>query len=345
MVVLIDILHPAHVHFFRHIIYKLEADSHTVIVTARQKEMCAELLREYAIPHTVISRQKNGFGLILEMVTRTMRLFLLCLKYRPKLLMGIMGPSIAVAGFLLRIPSWVFYDTENARITNWFAYPLAQRVYTPECYQGKVGRNQICYAGYHELAYLHPQIFTPKNSIIQKYGIEPEKPYSLVRFVSWQASHDIGEKGIPFDDKMKLVSTLEKYGEVYITSESPLPESLQSKHIPVTITEIHHLIAFAKVVVGESATMASEAAVLGIPAIFLSDTLRGYSIEEEKRYNLVYNLSRTEITKALNIIVDIYQDLQIQQKCHENHRKLLEEKINVTEYIYSEISSFFKKDA
>lgn len=345
MVILIDILHPAHVHFFRNIIYKLKEDNHTVIVTARKKEMSVELLHEYAISYTVISHQKNGIGLIIEMVIRTVRLITICIKYRPKLLMGIMGPSIAVVGFILRIPAWVFYDTENAWITNWFAYPLAHRVYTPECYQGNVGKNQIRYDGYHELAYLHPQIFSPDRSILEKYKIDSAKPYSLVRFVSWQASHDIGEKGISLDDKLKLISILEKYGEVYITSESPLPRLLQSKHIPVKITEIHHLIAFAKLVVGESATMASEAAVLGVPAIFLSDTLRGYTIEEEKRYNLVYNLSRTEIIKALNIIVDIYQDLHIQQKCHENHRKLLEEKINVSEYMYSEISSFFKKDA
>jgi hypothetical protein len=112
----------------------------------------------------------------------------------------------------------------------------------------------------------------------------------------------------------------------------------------VKITEIHHLIAFASIVVGESATMASESAVLGVPAIFISDTLRGYTIEEEKTYGLVYNLSRKEIGKALNIIDDIYQDTSCRQACMENHARLLAEKRNVTEYILSEIQSFFKKD-
>jgi predicted glycosyltransferase len=345
MVTLVDILHPAHVHFFRNVIGRLKADNHTVIVTARKKEMSVELLQEYAIPHITISRQKNGIGLIIEMITRTFKLLLICLRHRPQLLMGIMGPSIAVVGFILRIPAWVFYDTENAWITNWFAYPLAHRVYTPVCYQGNVGKNQIRYAGYHELAYLHPQIFTPDRSVLEKYKLDLAKPYTLIRFVSWEASHDIGEKGIPLDDKMKLVSTLEKYGQVFITSESPLPQSLQSKHIPVTITEIHHLIALAKLVVGESATMASEAAVLGVPAIFISDTLRGYTVEEEKKYNLVYNLSRRDIIKALDIINDICQNPQSGKKYKKSRATLLKEKINVAEYIYSEITSFTMRNA
>ncbi len=344
MVVLVDILHPAHVHFFRNVIARLKADNLTVIVTAREKEMSIELLREYAIPHIMISRQKNGIGLILEMITRTIRLLFICIRNRPQLLMGIMGPSIAVTGFVLRIPAWIFYDTENAWITNWFAYPLAHRVYTPECYEGSTGRRQIRYAGYHELAYLHPQVFTPDKSIVSKYTIDPESPYTLLRFVSWQASHDIGEKGIPLEDKVNLISTLEKYGPVYITSEAPLPESLQPKQIPVSITEIHHFIAFASLVVGESATMASEAAVLGVPAIYISDTLRGYTIQQEKRYNLVYNLSRKEIGKAPGIIDDIFQNPRSRKRFQKGHAELLTEKINVTDYIYSEITSFLKKD-
>jgi predicted glycosyltransferase len=345
MVILIDILHPAHVHFFRNIIHKLKKDNHTIIVTARQKEMSVDLLKEYNISHIVISQQKTGLGLIFEMMTRTVQLFFLCLKSRPDLLMGIMGPSIAITGFLLRIPSWIFYDTDNARITNWFAYPLANRVYTPQCYIGKAGRHQIRYPGYHEMAYLHPDYFTPDKSILQQYAIDLETPYTIVRFVSWQASHDINETGLCFNDKIKLISTSEKYGKVYITSESPLPESLQSKHIPVKIMEVHHLIAFAKLVVGESATMASEAAVLGVPALFISDTLRGYTIEEEKKYGLVYNYSRADIPKAIERISSILSDPKSNQKYSTRRIKLLEEKCDVTQYIYTSITSFFKTRA
>ncbi|MGD9201175.1 MAG: DUF354 domain-containing protein [Chitinispirillia bacterium] len=343
MVVLIDILHPAHVHFFRPVINKLRENNFTVHVTARKKEMSIDLLNRYKIPCVMISKQKNGIGLIYEMFCRTIKLIVICLKRRPKILLGIMGPSIAVAGFILRIPVWVYYDTENAWITNWFSYPLANRVYTPECYKGKVGKNQVRYSGYHELSYLHPSVFKPDRSVIEKYGINTKKPYSILRFVSWQASHDIGEIGISCENKLKLVSHLKKFGSLFITSESPLPDVLQKYQSPVAIEEIHQLIAFARVVVGESATMSSEAAVLGVPAIFISDTLRGYTVEEENFYHLVYNLSRNEILEALNIISEIFLNPEKRDVFRRNHARLLKEKINITNFIYAEIVSFFNR--
>ncbi len=56
---------------------------------------------------------------------------------------GIMGPSIAVAGKLMRVPAVVFYDTEFASQTNRFVYPLAHSVCTPDCYQGPVPGRHI----------------------------------------------------------------------------------------------------------------------------------------------------------------------------------------------------------
>lgn len=342
MLFLVDILHPAHVHFFRNIIIALENEGHKVMVTARKKEMSIDLLDAYKIPHTMISKQKNGIGLIFEMIQRSIRLMLICIKHRPKLLMGIMGPSIALVGFTLRIPVWIFYDTENAWITNCFAYPLANRIYTPNCYRNSIRKNHISYAGYHELTYLHPNLFTPDINVLEKYSIQTNKPFFLVRFVSWQASHDIGEIGIDLKNKKEIIAFLEQFGKVYITSESPLPEMLKDRSIPVSITDIHHLIAFSKIVIGESATMASEAAVLGTPAIFISDTLRGYTIEEENKYHLVYNLSRDNISNVYSIVNLLLNDESTQKDLISNHRLLLNEKVDVTQYITREIEMFMK---
>jgi uncharacterized protein len=49
---------------------------------------------------------------------------------------------------------------------------------------------------------------------------------------------------------------------------------------------VHHLLAFASLYVGESATMASEAAILGTPSLYVSSSFRGYIQEQEERYGL-----------------------------------------------------------
>ena len=55
------------------------------------------------------------------------------------------------------------------------------------------------YAGYHELAYLHPNRFRPDPAALDAFGVSPDEPYSIVRFVSWQAVHDRRERGLSAD--------------------------------------------------------------------------------------------------------------------------------------------------
>lgn len=344
MVLLIDILHPAHVHFFAPIRAELLNRNHRVVITARHKDITTRLLTALDIPFTTLSRQRSGLGLLGEMITRTTKLIRFCRKHKPDLLLGIMGPSIALTGRLLKIPSWVFYDTENAWITNWFAYPLASRVYTPECYQGRTRKNQIRYPGYHELSYLHPHRFTPDPSILKTCGIDPKKSIIAVRFVRWAASHDIGEKGLTDEQKRAIVSTAQTYGTVYVSAESALPADLKDRILPCPVEQVHHVLAFAKLLVGESATMASEACVLGTQSIFISDTGRGYTTEQEKRYGLVKCFKRDQLGDALSFMKHYLSDSAAQRKTKDAHRQLLFEKIDVSGYVVDQIDTFFKSN-
>src|SRR5262249_32357007 len=157
MRVLIDILHPAHVHFFRNFHAEMTSRGHQVCITARDKDRSVELLTAFGLPYRQISAQKAGAGLAVEMAQRTPRLIKIMRSFKPDVMTGIMGPSIAVAGALRlpRVPAVVFYDTEFAVQTNRVVYPLAYSVCTPDCYQGQVPGRHPQYAGYHELAYLH----------------------------------------------------------------------------------------------------------------------------------------------------------------------------------------------
>lgn len=288
MRILIDVLHPAHVHFFRHFRTSMLERGHEVVVTARDKDLTLPLLGSLEIPAEVLSSQRRGrLGLARELLSRTRRLTRLARETRPDVMVGIMGPSIALAGRRLRIPAVVFYDTENAGRTNRWVYPMAAAVCTPDCYRGRVRGNHITYPSYHELAYLHPDRFTPDPSALGRAGLEPGEPFSLVRFVGWQASHDIGEAGLGGDAKRRLIRRLQREGRVLISSEAPLPDDLAAHAYTAPVEDVHHLIAPSRIVVGESATMASEAAVLGIPALYVAETGRGYVQEQQDRYGLV----------------------------------------------------------
>lgn len=332
MRILIDVLHPAHVHFFRNFHRDMADRGHELCITARAKDRSLELLDAFGMPYTHISTQGVDGPLPVEMARRTRRLSKVMRTFRPDVMTGIMGPSIAVAGRLRRVPAVVFYDTEFATQTNRFVYPLAHSVCTPDCYQGTPRGRHERYAGYHELAYLHPNRFQPDRDQLSSFGVDPEEPYSIVRFVSWQAVHDRNERGLTPAQKTELVKVLERYGRVLVSSEGELPPELSAHAVKGPVEQIHHLLAFAQLVVGESATMSSEAAVLGVHAVFIAKTGRGYTDDEERRYGLVRHFTHDRYPEAVAEIERIASGSP-RESGHRAREQLLAEKIDVTAWM------------
>jgi predicted glycosyltransferase len=341
--ILIDILHPAHVHFFRHFREEMIGRGHDVCVTARDKDRSVELLERFAIPYRQISAQRaGGRGMAVEMLQRTGRLVGVMREFRPDVMTGIMGPSIAVAGALRRVPSVVFYDTEFAVQTNRFVYPLAHSVCTPDCYQGRVPGRHLQYAGYHELAYLHPSRFRPDPTRLASFGLEPDEAFSVVRFVSWQAVHDRRERGLSAEQKRHLVEVLERYGRVVVSSEGSLPPDLAGLALRGPVEDVHHVLGHAQLIVGESATMSSEAAVLGVPAVFIATTGRGYTDDEEKRYGLVRHFTEDDYDLAVRTTEKLMSDSP-REFGKAARRRLLDEKIDVTQWMIDYFESTFAR--
>jgi uncharacterized protein len=342
MRILIDILHPAHVHFFRNFHNEMGARGHEMCITARDKDRSVELLQAFELPYQQISSQRSGgAGLAVEMAQRTPRLMKVMRSFRPDVMTGIMGPSIAAAGALRlhRVPAVVFYDTEFAVQTNRIVYPLAYSVCTPDCYQGKVPGRHPTYAGYHELAYLHPNRFQPDPAVLAEFGLGPGEPYSIVRFVSWQAVHDRNERGLSAKQKRHLVEALQRRGRVLVSSEGELPGDLAGLEVRGRVNQIHHLMAHARLVVGESATMSSEAAVLGVPAVFIATTGRGYTDDEERRYGLVRHFTDDQYDMALSAIEEIMAEPPATWR--EARQRLLREKIDVTAWMIDYFETTF----
>lgn len=335
MRVLIEILHPAHVHFFRNAIKLWLSDpDNQVLVLSREKDVANQLLDAYEIPYHSISKLgASKVSLISEMLVRDVRMLNHARKFRPDVLIGIMGVTIVQVARLISKPAVVFYDTENAKVTNGFVYPLAHSVCTPECYHAKVNGNHVTYPSYHELAYLHPQRFVPDPKVVERAGVDPQRPFFILRFVSWQASHDVGEQGFNLKLKTRLVEQLQSRGRVLISSEGTLPTELEQYRFSAPPDHMHHFIAHATMLIGESATMASEAAVLGVPAIYIADTGRGYTDELQYKYGLVWNFKLDQAEDALSQIGALLTDDSLSATMKERRQLMLDERIDTTDWL------------
>lgn len=333
MKILIDINHPAHVHFFRNPIGLLHERGHEVMVTSRNKEVAVPLLDELNIKHAVLSSQKSGGGLWSlgrELVERDAALYSVARRFRPHAMAAIGGTFVAHVGWLTGIPSLVFYDTENAKLQNAITYPFAGRVIVPRCYRAWTPKRTVRYPGYHELSYLHPARFAADRTIAEKNGLDRLRDNFFIRTVSWQANHDVGEAG--WNEKLLLAATeyLSGLGKVHISSEAPLPLALKQYAYCGKVSEVHHLMGHCRLFIGESATMASECAVLGVPAIYAAHTGRGYTDEQEARYGLVVNireLSWEGLQEKINLTLAVPQaDWQTRRN------KLLDDTVDVAAF-------------
>lgn len=292
MRVLIDICHPAHAHFFRHPVDILRKRGHEVLITSRVKEVAIPLLESFGWEHRSLSSANSGrlSGVLMELVKRDYNLRQVVKSFGPQVMAAVGGTFVAQVGFLTGTRSVVFYDTEEARIQNCLTYPFATLVAVPACYRGWLPARSQRYDGYHESSYLHPDRFSPSLQAAVANGVDPTRPNFLIRVVAWKANHDIGMRGWSVPLLEKVVRHLARRGNVLISSEGDLPPALRNWAYVGDPLQIHHVMAHCRLVVGESATMASEAAVLGVPALFVARTWRGYTDEQEHRYGLVRTL-------------------------------------------------------
>jgi uncharacterized protein len=259
------------------------------------------------------------------------------LRFRPDLFLSFSSMYAAQVSSLLRKPHIAFDDTEHAELARRFYAPFTQAILSPSSYAGEAGPRQRRFEGFLELLYLHPNQFTPDPSELSAAGLSPGEPFSVVRFVSWKANHDRGVSGLTDADKRTLVAKLAKHGRVLISSEVTLPDELEPFRVTMDPTKIHHFLHFARVFVGESATMASESAMLGTPAVYVDEVGRGYTDELERKFELVSNFRPADFQNALEAATSFL--VMEDRSCFAERRtRLLEETVDVNEFLMDVVS-------
>lgn len=334
MRVLVDIGHPAHVHFYKHVIWRLQEHGHEVLISARDKDVTLALLNHYGFPYRTLSMAGHGFwGLSREFLRREWMLLRLMREFDPDVVTEIGGLFIAPICKLLGKPSIAFTDTETVLMDKYLTYPFASIICTPNCFKHDLGARHVRYAGYHELAYLHPNYFQPDPTVLNELGVSEDEPFIVLRFVAWKASHDIGRHGLSIAAKRQVVQTLSRYGQVFITSETPLSEEFEPYRINLPPHRMHDLLYYARLFVGEGATMATEAGILGTPAVYWSSLAPylGNFVELMERYELVYSYYNQ--IEALRQAVFLLEQSDAKAKWGRRREKLLADKIDVTMFV------------
>jgi predicted glycosyltransferase len=338
MKILIDVTHPAHVHFFKGAAKVWQEHGHQVKFVAREKEMTTQLLDEYKIPFQTLSKIRKGlFGLAVELIEHQGKLLKVIRDFHPDVMLNIGGTFIVHVGKLMGVKTCVFTDTEHAKLSNGITFPFATYICTPESYTDDLGEKHHRYKGYQELSYLHPNQFSPNPEILTKLGIQEGERFFLLRFVSWGASHDVGQEGISDQDKLRLVEELKKEGRVLISSEMPLSKDLEPFSLNISPIHIHDLLYYASMYIGEGATMASEAAILGTPSVYVNPLRSGNLREIINDYKLIYHITNKD--NAIERIFSLAKEENLKQKHKIRRQQMLKINIDVTQWMVDFIES------
>jgi predicted glycosyltransferase len=341
MRVLLDIGHPAHVHLFKNPRKILLEHGHEVFVIARDKEIARYLLEAYKIEYFPGTKQRSGLGAGIELIEWFWKVFRLIGKLQIDLVASIGSPGGAWAAKLRGIPHLAFNDTETAPWQRALYYPASIKVYTPECLLIDFGSKQIRYKGLHDLSYLRPEHFTPNPSVKEELGLHKDEEYVILRFVSWNATHDLMHKKTGTDTKRKIIDiAIEKY-RIFISAEGELPPDLMRFKLILPPHRLHDALAFASMVISDGSTTATEAAVLGTPSIYISPFahLLGYN-QFLKKYDLIYEFKT--FPESIGIIEKIIEDPQKVQRMA-NRKKFLEDTIDVAIFIANQIEKYGKR--
>lgn len=335
MRILFNMAHPSQVHQFKYVIMDLEKKGHKCKIAIIDKEVSIKLLDAYGFEYEVVGLSRPSlFSKAIELLKIESRIYSIAKSFKPDLLIGGSGNAyVAHVGKLIHRPSIIFEDSENAKIERLLTDPFATTICTPSSFKKDLGYKQILFDGYKELAYLHPNHFCNNPKVFDELGLSKKEPLIIIRFVTWNADHDVGHYGI--QNKVELVKKLKKYGRILITSEEKLDPEIESYKIKTSPEKLHDLLSSAHLLIGDSQTMTTEAAILGVPAIrcnsFVGKSDMSNFIELEQKYNLIFNYN--DSSEALMKAIELLQNPRLKDDWNRKKKILLQEKIDVSAFM------------
>lgn len=336
MNILIDINHPAHVHLLRNVYKMLIEKGHGVLVAVKEIPAAMKLLDLYGVPYVNIGKKDDALGKKgLDQLVFDRRLLKLVREHHIDLGIG-SSINIAHVSKLSKMKSIVLDDDDDEAEPLFvkFGHPFADAILTPSAIKRKSSK-AIYVNTYHELAYLHPNRFAPDPGVLRDAKIQEGESYFILRFNAFKAHHDIGAAGLSIENKRRLVNRLKAYGKVFITTERNIDDEFKPYQLTVSPEKVHSLMYYATMLIGDSQTMTSEAAVLGTPAVKCNSFAGRLAVpnELEQKYGLCYSFLPEQHEAFFAKIDELLVIPDLKGEWQSRRQRMLGDKIDYTEFL------------
>lgn len=300
-----ELNHPKHYYQFKHVMALLQERGHVIKVLARDKDVLLKVLKEENVPYDIFGVHKDSIlGKVLNSLSIYTQYRRIAKAFSPDVIVSKASLYGTFVAKRLGCKSVIFPDSEVVALTNKVVAPMATCIVTPEPFALEYGAKHKRIKGLFEDCYLSPEVLVIDRDYPEKAGLK--RPYAILRFVGWSANHDLNNNGFTLDEKITLARSVSKYMNVYVSSEKELPEELAPYKLNTPAARIHHVLANADLYVGDSQTMATEAALLGTPAIrsnsFVGENDMSNFKMLEGKYGLLLNIR--DFNEVLSTAID-----------------------------------------
>ncbi len=334
MNIVIDIAHPAHVNFFKLTAKRLLSEGHNVTVLCLDRGKLSKIVeKEFPSFHIEIVGKHKGskYSVIVDAnIKRFFKLIKILRYLKADVGLGVGSFNFGAVLKILNRPNIQFDDDPERGLNTILEKLTATKLFFPpiiESYGNIRNFNAL-----KEWAYLSPAYFTPDPSVIIDYGLK-EKEYIFIREISTgslnysnQKANILASISKEFNKDIKVLLSLENkkklgyYPDNWILLKEP-------------VNDIHSILYYSKCVISSGDSMAREGSLLGVPSIYCGFRhMKANNIMENK--NILFHLKPKDVAPFVNRIFNDNSYYQNQEKYRTN---LLNEWVDVNEFIYSEV--------
>ncbi|MGM0718468.1 MAG: hypothetical protein ACQET5_15145 [Halobacteriota archaeon] len=326
---------PAHVHLYRNAIAELQDQGHDIVVFARDDGCALDLLEHFGINHYIYGgRDTKKRSLLLTLPGQLRNIYRILQKEDLDLVFG-MGVYSAFAGAVSRTPTVSILDSEPMAWRHVATSPFVEAFLTPAAFTKNLGKKHYAFSGLKETAYLHPDVYTSTGTVREELGVGDD-PFVLARFNAFNGHHDVGRRGFTPDQKAELVDRLSEHATVFVSDETGVFDlnGTAAKPYDAHPALIHEALTEAELLIADTQTMITEAALLGTPAIrsnsFVGDNDMG-NFKELERAGLVYNFS--EFDPVVSTAEELLTRSDTKETWERKRADFLSDKCNLTALI------------
>ncbi|WP_121744952.1 DUF354 domain-containing protein [Natronorubrum halophilum] len=329
---------PAHVHLYRHAVDRLETAGHDVLVLTREYACTTDLLEFFEMPYRVYGEhgtdRYSKLRFVRELGDQIRTIGREARRFDPDVVFG-RGPYAAYAGTLTRTSIVLVLDDEPGEFNYAVSRPFADCILSPEVTRRDLGDAHYTFEGFKECAYLHPEVFERDEDVRSVLRVDPDEPYVIVRFNALDALHDTNLEGFRADQRRDLIERLSEHATVFVSDEG---DDMDFQDLPARSYDlhpalIHDAMAEASLLVADTGTMATEAALLGTPTLRFrgTDDHEYGEFQELERAGLAEQFAEYETVRDRALEVLTADDASA--RWHRRRKAYVTDMVNLTELL------------